>query len=256
MFPIAHAWLVQQLAPAATDAHLLGCVWPDMLFHGPLDHTGSRRSGRLLAQHAMTISEIPEGPTFRAFVFGVLTHGVEPRGFDWYSDEAYGDGGESARGYAFQLARPLAAPAARACGVELEHGWWKAHNIVEMAFERTLWSEGPLLGDGIARACADEQLLTCITHELARVFSVPQTELFAAIQRFPDVVTLRPNSVTTLAEVYALQTRLKHPYAAPDIGAIADLIAHGERLIDYSKGEFLATCVERVRAMTREVLPE
>lgn len=254
MYPIAHAWLIAQLVPAATDAHLLGCVWPDMLYASPLDHARSHKSGRLLAQRARTLPDLLDGETFRAFVLGVLTHGSEPRGFDWYSDEAYGDENAATRGYAFQQGKPLAEASARACDVALDQGWWKAHNIVEMAFEPALWRDRPKLGEGIARACADERLVECVTRELSAVFGEPQAGLATAIQRFPEVITLRPDSAKTLAEVYALQVRLKHPGAAPDVSAIAHLIGQAEELIAASKDDFLATCVARVGAMAREVL--
>lgn len=257
MFPIAHAWLVAQLIPEPTVPHLLGCVWPDMLYASPLDHARSHTSGLLLARHARTLPDTEDGRTFRSFVQGVLTHGSEPHGFDWYSDEAYGDCGDSggsARGYAFQKGLPLADDVARACGAAPEQGWWKAHNIVEMAFEPDLWRERPELGDAIARACADEDLIACVSRELAAVFAEPQVAMADAMKRFPEVVTLHPSTPTALAEVYALQTRLKHPGATPNVDALAGLITRAEGLIQDSKEAFLATCVERVGAMTRAVL--
>lgn len=255
MYPIAHAWLVTQLVDTPTDAHYLGCVWPDMLFGGPLDHTRSHRSGRALASHAASLPDEREGNVFRQFVAGVLTHGSDPHGFDWYSDEAYGDLPETERGYAFQHGRELSEAAARACGLPSAQGWWKAHNIIEMAFERALWQAHPSFGAHIERACADEKLIQTVSRELSHVFLVPQAELALAIRRFPEVVALHPDSVTELAEVYALQTRLKHSGSTPDVAALAKLIAHAEEMIQDSKGQFLDACVERVGAMLSEVLP-
>lgn len=255
MYPIAHAWLVTQLVTTPTDAHYLGCVWPDMLFGSPMDHTRSHRSGHMLLNHMATLPNDHEGAAFCQFVAGVLTHGTDPRGFDWYSDEAYGDVPEAERGYAFQQGRPLAEEAARACGLPLDQGWWKAHNIVEMAFERSLWRVQPTLGSRIAQACADEWLINTIARELSRVFHLPWSELAAAIQRFPEVVSLQPDTVTDLAAVYALQTRLKHPGATPSVSALADLITQAVERIQDSKDEFLHSCVERVGAMLREALP-
>lgn len=48
MFPLAHAWSFKRLVPAATPAHGLGCIWPDMLFGSPLSHYQSHGSGTLL----------------------------------------------------------------------------------------------------------------------------------------------------------------------------------------------------------------
>ena len=90
MFPLAHAWLLARVVPKPTPAHYLGCVWPDMLFDSPLSHPQSHRSGAALAAYAQSLADAEDAATLRAFVTGVLTHGSEPHGFDWYSDEEYG----------------------------------------------------------------------------------------------------------------------------------------------------------------------
>jgi hypothetical protein len=255
MFPIAHAWLVTQLIERPTPAQYLGCVWPDMLFGSPLDHIQSHRSGRALAAHANALDDEEHGPAFRQFVTGVLTHGSEPRGFDWYSDEEYGGLPRDARGYAFQHGRALADETARACGLPPQDGWWKAHNIVEMAFEHDLALNHPDLGAALAAACADDALTTAIAVELASVFGLPAVALGAAMRRFPSVVSLQPTTHAALAEVYAVQVRLKHPDAAPDIPALTRLIARAEALIAESKRAYLADCVALVGEMIADMLP-
>ena len=160
MFPLAHAWLIHRLVPAPTSAHYLGCVWPDMLFASPLSHTESHRSGARLADAANTLPDGQARDEFHAFVAGALSHGTDPHGFDWYSDEEYGGRPASARGYAFQQAVALAEDAARACDVSEHQGWWKAHNLIEMAFEQSLYLAAPHLGASLAAACADEALAT------------------------------------------------------------------------------------------------
>lgn len=255
MYPIAHAWLVSRLIPSPTDAHFLGCVWPDMLFGSPLDHARSHTSGRLLVQHTLAMSQHRQAEEFRAFVAGVLTHGSEPHGFDWYSDDQYGDGSPADRGYAFQMGRRLARSAARACGLAPEQGWWKAHNVIEMAFERALLDAHPGLGACIAQACADVNLTQSIASEVAPIFEVSPVELAEAMRRFPTVVSLQPDSHVALAEIYARQVQLKHSGAAPDVSALTRLIARAEVIIEGSGDTFLHTCTESVGAMLFATLP-
>src|SRR5262249_28382477 len=83
-------------------------VWPDMLYDSPLSHAQSHRSGAALISYARALPPGPERDEFRAFVTGVLTHGTEPHGFDWYSDEEYGGRPAEERGYAFQHAKSFA----------------------------------------------------------------------------------------------------------------------------------------------------
>jgi hypothetical protein len=248
VFPLAHAWLLKRLVPDLTPAHFLGCVWPDMLYGSPLNHTQSHRSGVLLAAHAT-------GAAFRDFVVGVLTHGSDPHGFDWYSDEQYGPQPPAARGYAFQHGRALAREAAVACGLPEERGWWKAHNIVEMAFERKFYAAEPVLGERLADACADEALLTAIAAPLSDIFGFPAVALAAAMRRFLGIVELRPVTIASLASAYALQVRLKHPDATPDVERIAALIERAEHEIAGDRQRYLDDCVEGVGRMLAAILP-
>ena len=255
MFPIAHAWLIQRLVPAPTAAHYLGCVWPDMLFESPLSHAESHRSGARLVEAVNTLPAGPARDEFRAFVIGALSHGAEPHGFDWYSDEEYGGRPASERGYAFQQAVPLAEDAARACSLALEQGWWKAHNLVEMAFEQPLYLASPRLGASLADACADEAVRARIAGVLAGIFGQPAATLAGAMQRFPSVVTFAPATPRPQAETYAHQTRLKHAGSNPDVSALESLIVRAQAIIAPTRDEYLATCARAVGRMIGEMLP-
>jgi hypothetical protein len=249
MFPLAHAWMIEQCVPDPTLAHYLGCVWPDMLYGSPLSHQQTHRGGATLAAYAATLPPGDAADEFRQFVQGALSHGVEPRGFDWYSDEEYGGLPASERGYAFQRGRPLAERAAAACGVVQDQGWWKAHNLIEMAFERRLYAERAERGERIAAACADTALVERISGRLAVHFAQPADALAVAMRRFPEIVELRPRTIESLAHMYAMQTRLRHPSAEPDEAAIALRIAEAETIVTPDADEFPRICSEQVRAM-------
>jgi hypothetical protein len=196
----------------------------------------------------------PADVAFHDFVVGVLTHGSDPRGFDWYSDEQYRAPIE-ARGYAFQRGQPLAAAAAAACGLPEDEGWWKAHNLVEMAFELTLFAERPARGDQLAASCADTALVEYVASSLEVVFGVPAAALAHAMRRFQDVVAFHPAHPETLAAVYAAQVRHKHPNSSPDTAAIAELIARASQRIAPDYHTFLADSALEVGTMLKEVLP-
>ncbi|HEY7022449.1 MAG TPA: hypothetical protein VH349_15125 [Ktedonobacterales bacterium] len=249
MFPIAHAWMIEQCVPSPTLAHYLGCVWPDMLYGSPLTHQQTHREGAALAAYATPLPPGDEAEEFRQFVQGALSHGVEPHGFDWYSDEEYGGLPASKRGYAFQRGRQLAERAAAACGVAPDQGWWKAHNLIEMAFERRLFAERTERGERIAAACADTALVEGISVCLAEHFGQPALLLAAPVAYFPQVVEMRPTTVESLARTYAMQTRLRHPGAEPDEAAIASLITKAETIVAPDADKFLRVSSSQVRAM-------
>ncbi len=256
MFPVAHAWLIERMVSAPTPAHYLGCVWPDMLFGSPLSHTESHRSGTRLAQVAQALPPGSARDEFCAFVVGALSHGTKPHGFDWYSDEEYGGRSAADRGYAFQQAVSLSEDAARACDVPADQGWWKAHNLVEMAFEQPLYLAAPHLGVSLSAACSDEALCQRIADALASVFGQPADALAAAMLRFPSVTTFTPATTRPQAETYALQTRLKHAGSNPDVAAIAALIERAQMLIAPTRDAYLANCLAAVLRMVGKTLPE
>ncbi len=242
MFAIAHAYLMERIFATPTPAHYLGCVWPDMLFDGPLTHHQTHREGLALLAFART-----DAPEIVPFVRAALTHMAEPRGFDWYSDEAYEPGAE--RGYAFERARPFVAEVVAATGVDPEIGWWKAHNFTEMSFDMALGQAYPHLGRAVAAACADAALVRTVTAPLARHFGVPADALASNITTFPNTVALLDPTARSLAEAYARQLEFKHGVREPNVPAMADIIERVWAAIAPDRDAFLAAAVREVAAM-------
>ncbi len=242
MFPIAHAYLMERLFPERTPAHYLGCVWPDMLFKGPLTHHQTHREG--LALLAFVRAEAPE---IDPFMRAALTHMAEPHGFDWFSDEAYDPG--APKGYAFERARPFVDQIVVAAHIDPSIGLWKAHNFVEMSFEMGLGTVYPHLGPAIGSACADQALVRQVTIPLARHFGQDADELAQNITRFPATVALDQPTSMELARTYAIQLEFKHGVIDPDIAAMAAIIEHIWTAIAPDRDEFLATCEREVRAV-------
>ncbi|MBA3824410.1 MAG: hypothetical protein H0X24_11015 [Ktedonobacterales bacterium] len=242
MFPIAHAYLMERIFANPTSAHYLGCVWPDMLFDGPLTHHQTHREGLALLDFART-----DAPEILPFVRAALTHMAEPHGFDWYSDEGYEPGAE--RGYAFERARPFVADVVAATGVDPELGWWKAHNFTEMSFEVGLGRVYPHLGRAVADACGDAALVRMVTAPLARHFGVPADALAANITNFPKSVALVDPTSEALSEAYTLQLEFKHGVKSPNVAAMANIIDRLWGAIAPDRDAFLAFAVREVAAM-------
>lgn len=246
MFPMAHVWLLERVVARPRPAHYLGCVWPDMLFGSPLSHHESHARGLELLAFARgrLANDAPGADDFLAFVTGAITHGSDPHGFDWYSDEQWGDD-PARRGYAFQHGAALADATAAACDVPPRLGAWKAHNIVEMSFEMPLYAADPTLGDRFAAASDDAALRAQVAEALAVFYQRPAPALAEAMCAFAQWWA-RPTSATAMAGVYARQVRVKHDAQAPDEAAIAGLIERAGQLVAADRDDYLATCVTRV----------
>ena len=242
MFAIAHAYLMEQLFAQPTPAHYLGCVWPDMLFNGPLTHQQTHREGLALLAFARQ-----DAPEIVEFVRAALTHGADPHGFDWYSDEAYYTGKD--KGYAFVNAEPFVTDIVAATGVPAEIGLWKGHNFVEMSFEMALGKQYPHLGLAVAASCANETLVRQVTTPLAQHFQVPAATLAGNITHFPESVALATPSSLDLASAYAKQLAFKHQVTHSDIPAMAAIIERIWEAIAPDRATFLAQCVNDVAAV-------
>jgi hypothetical protein len=251
MFPIAHLWLLEQIVPQPTPAHYLGCVWPDMLFGSPISHPQSHRRGAELLAFAQARRDqgIAGAAEFQAFVIGVITHGSTPQGFDWYSDEQWGDD-PTAGGFAFQQGRPLAAETAAACDLPPALGEWKAHNVVEMACELPLYAAHPALGDAFAVALDDRALCERLAEPLGVFYGQPAPALAMSMRAFVEW-WVRPVSPTALAEIYTRQVQAKHGSRAPNIAALAELIVRAGEGIRAVREPYLAECVARIGDLVR-----
>lgn len=242
MFPIAHAYLMERIFPAPTPQHYLGCVWPDMLWTGPLTHTQTHRECLGLLDDVRA-----HAPAVVPFVRAALSHGAEPHGFDWYSDEAYDPG--APKGYAFERARPFVADVVAATKVDPKDGLWKAHNFVEMSFEMALGRAYPHLGPAVAAACGDAALIRQVTEPTAAHFGVAAASLADNIARFPSSVALDQPTSLDLARAYTIQLDFKHGVKDPDVPAMAAIIDQIWDAIAPDREAYLEYCVREVAAM-------
>jgi hypothetical protein len=242
MFPIAHAYLMERIIANPTPQHYLGCVWPDMLWTGPLTHHQTHREGLALMDFARA-----QAPEIIPFVRAALSHGTEPHGFDWFSDEAFDPG--APKGYAFERARPFVDAIVAATRIDPKDGLWKAHNFVEMSFEMALGQAHPHLGRAVAAACADAALVRQVVAPLAAHYGVAAADLASNITRFPSSVALDQPTSLALARAYTVQLQFKHGITDPDVPAMATIIASIWAAIAPDRAAFLEACVREVAAM-------
>ena len=250
MFPLAHCWLLETLIPEPLPAHRLGAVWPDMLHESPISHHDSHQRGRELLAFARVrrAAGAPGAGEFAAFAVGALTHGSGPRGFDWYSDEAYDEPWPDGRGYAFQRAAPLAGETAAACRLPSEMGLWKAHNVIEMACDQRLFDADQTHAPRLLAALGDGALAARVADHLAVFYGKPADQLAASITRFATWWA-PPESPASQARIYARQVELKHHVASPDVAALETQIERAAGLIAPDVERFQARCAGWVRDM-------
>lgn len=216
MFPITHAYAVSRLVPGAGQLHILGAIFPDAVLTNGLSWDRAHRSGAAL--YAFLRARAPAG---LPFALGMITHGVAPAGLDYYGDQQYAT---FEKGYAFEEARPYAARAAAICRLPETMGWWKAHNLVEMALEWLIAQRYPELGPRVAAALTQTAACAFLAPHLAAFFEREGPDLLHSLPAMVPFLALDPITPATLAERYERQVRLKHGVEAIAVDQAAALI--------------------------------
>ncbi len=105
---------------------------------------------------------------------GMIIHGVDPKGVDYYADEHWGTG---ERGWCFQLIEPFVPRVIDACALPAEWGLWKGHNFIEMAMELVTQEINPALTGDIMTAAKDPVAIAALIQGLKYCFGLPENRI-------------------------------------------------------------------------------
>lgn len=223
MYPLAHLYFARKALSFADDALLLGSIYPDMAIISGIDWEESHRLGFKLWQHFCR-----KGRPLAYFSLGVISHGVEPPGLDYYSDEKYGS---FEKGYCFEKARPLIDDVIKACFISAGDGWWKAHNFIEMGIELYLFDKFPHLLTLLKRTLNNDGLIKIISRELSYLLGKEESLLEKSFLTFRRFVAGEKLDARLLAQRYQRQIYYRHNIASIDLNSCSDIILEGKKLV-------------------------
>lgn len=222
MFPQTHVHFARRVLGRMSDTIALGSIFPDTIINPNLGHKEAHSLGSSLMNIFREKDELID------FARGVITHGIEPNGLDFYGDEQYLD---FERGYCFEKARPLVEQTTRACNIPERMGWWKAHNIVEMGIELHVSGDNRY-GDIIRSACNNNELIRHISRELPPGICPSASFLLQRIRKFPHYIEVNEITPESLAKKYGIQMHARHGVQI-DTVEVAKLISNAaERIVD------------------------
>jgi len=230
LFPLTHVYICQKVFNHLNNQLILGSTFPDTVIESPLDyhqtHTMGRRFLNYVKKHA---------PSIKDFALGILIHGIEPRGVDYYCDERY-PGCE--RGFCFKKAKPLIKEVVEKCLIPEEYGWWKAHNFVEMGIELKVSDENHQLVKMLKDAYSDFPLIRCVSKTLGNFFKIDEEDIYQGFIRFSRYLGENPLTAQSLAEKFEQQMDSRHKVCI-DKQASAKLIQKCRDTIDRDFDEFV-----------------
>jgi len=199
VFPQTHVYFAETVLGRRSDAITLGSIFPDMMVGAGVDHTRAHSLGLEL------LSMFHDNEELTDFALGAVTHGISPRGLDYFGDEKY-PGCEL--GYCFEKGRELVAQTIEACNLPERMGLWKAHNIVEMGIEMKI-SCRDHYGQILRRAFNNHTLIDHLSTVLSAVTG-DSKRLKSRIASFPGYIEVYRATAQSLAGKYRIQMYARH----------------------------------------------
>lgn len=218
-----------------SDAITLGSLFPDMVISASLNHTRAHSMGRELFNLLSNNRELAD------FARGAVSHGISPCGLDYFGDEKY-PGYE--RGYCFEKGRALVKETIEACNIPPQMGWWKAHNIVEMAIELRV-SALDTYGRTIRRALNNVQLIDKLGDLLAVLTGNSAGHLKSRIAGFSGYIEVYRATPLSLANKYRIQMFARHRINI-NTAKVARLIESAAEQVEEDLEHFFLLCNNKV----------
>lgn len=231
MYPLVHYYVNQQVFGKVSHLTALGALWPDLAVGAGGDRDEAHSQGA--AFFAWCRENMPEALDAAR---GMIGHGIDPPCVDYYADEFWPD---HVRGYMFREALPYLRQVAECTGLDgdtdiplLPRGvepprsnvWWKAHNLIEMAYEMITARLHPEIGPQIIKAVGDVDAV----HTLARALHSwqglsyqPVLDIFAAV---PHSYALIDTEALAQAKMQAASMHHRFSDFNVDVPALAALL--------------------------------
>ena len=238
MYPLTHVYFAHKVLGHIDDATILGSIFPDMVILCGIPWNESHRLGQTLWPHFKNAAD-PMVP----FVMGIITHGIEPRGLDYYSDEQYG---VFEKGYCFEKARPLVKQVIEALNIPPENGLWKAHNFIEMGIELYIYDRHPWLPGQVSRAFQNQPLVDRLVTRLSPLLSQRDRPLDHCFSVFSKIIAEDEINAAFLAVRYEKQLNHRHNIESIDVESCQALIERGQQIIEAEVEDFFEDVKKRM----------
>ncbi len=243
MFPITHIWFSRQVLGYINNLTVLGSIFPDIAVSGHLTYNQTHHMGWGLFDGMKT-----EGSRHMDFCKALVTHTVDPRGLDYYGDEAYGNG---YKGYCFQKGVQIVEEVIEACNLPSEYGLWKAHNFIEMGIEINMIQKEQSLIKRLHDSLQDMALIAELAVPLEQYFKLQPHSIEASFSRFKGFVELKDLNSDNLAFKYNVQMQSKHGISI-DVQRCSEIIEKSREIVRHDFDAFIAYSLDEVSRLLKE----
>lgn len=159
MFPLVHYFVNRKIYNFVPPLMRLGALWPDLAAAAGWERDAAHAMGRDFYAWCRQ-----REPNCLDLALGAASHGLEPRGVDYFADEHWPG---YRKGWCFMKGEPYMELVGQTTRLPEDMLWWKAHNFVEMGCELLTEAADPSLKLELLAAVNDQ----AAREEAARVLS-------------------------------------------------------------------------------------
>jgi hypothetical protein len=237
MFPMCHIYFAGKVIENPSLFTFLGSVYPDIVISEKIGRDETHyNTGRIYDYFKICDSNM------RDFALGAVSHGVDMKGMDYYSDENYDS---LNRGYCFDRAKLIEDDVVACCRIPREWGLWKAHNFIEMAFEIYLCRLEGHLKDLLESTFENEQVLKDVCRGLEDYYQIPSQSFFESFNNYKEAAFYEKVDEYTMVRKYGMFLFKRHGIGNMNVEdgirviqkAIQVITPEADRFMEYTTGE-------------------
>ncbi|MGI5892268.1 MAG: hypothetical protein ACOX7H_05995 [Bacillota bacterium] len=227
MFPLVHHYCNKAIMSPVDNTMILGGLFPDLALNAGIWRNTAHTCGLQFYNWCQQNCDYKIN-----FIKGILSHGTEPLGLDYYADEFWPEG---ERGYCFQQGLPWLDRVRQATQLPEKLIWWKSHNFVEMAFELISIEKDPLLGQEILNAIEDKEAVEEVCRMVQEYFGVDKKKMINAYALVPEIFALDDTSPLKMARKQYQAFIIRHKEFNANVEKMTLLL---EDMRDYFRDKF------------------
>jgi hypothetical protein len=246
MFPLVHHYCNKIILPPVDNAMILGGLFPDLAMNAGIWRDTAHTCGLQFYKWCQENDHDNIN-----FIKGILSHGTEPLGLDYYADEFW-QGGE--KGYCFQQGVPWMDRVREATRLPENLIWWKAHNFVEMSFELSAIERDPLLGQEILEAIKDRETVKRVCRMVQDYFDVDMHKMIEAYDMVEDIFALEEIDPYFLSQKQQRAFIRRHKQNGANVDLMAALLTEMHEFFEDKFDPFMGQVNLWIKNMLNSVL--
>ena len=219
MFPLVHYQLLHSLIDQDRDLAALGGLFPDLAVNAGIERNYAHRMGNYFYHWCGKCY-----PQSLALARGIISHGVDPHGIDYYADEHHPHYPDYLKGWCFKMGESWMPQIAACTKLPDDYIWWKSHNFVEMAAELLTLEAEPGINHQLLHILRQKSLVAEAAQVLSDFIDCEPQRLEHTFHQAEEIFALEQTNSLTLAQKQAQSFRQRFQRNDADIPAMAALL--------------------------------